>query len=65
LQLFRKNIKAVAFAAFQEEYKGSLEKNKFADMVVLNEDIFADNKKLLTAKVKYTIINGKIVYTAK
>lgn len=54
-----------AFAAFQEEYKGSLEKNKFADMVVLNEDIFADNKKLLSAKVKYTIINGKIVYTLK
>lgn len=51
-----------AYSAFEEEYKGSLEKDKFADMVVVSNDIYADPKNLLTARVEKTIINGKIVY---
>lgn len=51
-----------AYSAFQEEYKGSLEKDKFADMVVVSNDIYANPKNLLTAKVNMTIINGKVVY---
>ncbi|HEX2788081.1 MAG TPA: amidohydrolase [Ignavibacteria bacterium] len=51
-----------AYSAFQEEYKGSLEKDKFADMVVISNDIYANPKNLLSAKVEKTIINGKVVY---
>lgn len=51
-----------AYSAFQEEYKGSLEKDKFADMVVVSNDIYANPKNLLTARVDKTIINGKVIY---
>lgn len=54
-----------AYSAFQEEYKGSLEKDKFADMVVISNDIFANPKNLLSAKVEKTIINGNVVYQSE
>ena len=54
-----------AYSAFQEAYKGSLEREKFADMIVISNDIFADKKNLLEAKVLKTIINGAIVYENK
>lgn len=52
-----------AFASFEEGIKGSIEKDKFCDMVVISNDIFGpDPKKLLDTKVLMTIINGKVVY---
>src|SRR5690606_22385612 len=51
-----------AYSAFEETYKGSIEKDKYADMVVLSNDIFADNKNLLQTKVLKTIVNGVVVY---
>jgi predicted amidohydrolase YtcJ len=51
-----------AYSAFQEEYKGSLEKDKFADMVIISNDIYSNPKNLLSAKVERTIINGQVVY---
>lgn len=52
-----------AFASFEENIKGSIEKDKFCDMVVISNDIFnVDPKKLLDTKVMMTIVNGKIVY---
>jgi len=52
-----------AYSSFEEGTKGSLEKGKYADMIVISTDIFnGDNKVLLNTKVLRTIINGRIVY---
>lgn len=51
-----------AYSAFEDAYKGSIEKYKYADMIVLSNDIFADNKNLLETKVLKTIVNGVVVY---
>lgn len=55
-----------AFASFAEEVKGTLEKDKFADMVVLSDDIVAsDPQVLLKTKILMTIIRGEVVYENK
>lgn len=52
-----------AYSSFEESTKGTIEKGKFADMIVISKDIFnSDSKDLLETKVLRTIINGKIVY---
>lgn len=52
-----------AYSSFEETTKGSLEIGKFADMVVISNDIFnSDSKALLKTKVLKTIINGDVVY---
>jgi hypothetical protein len=55
-----------AYSTFQEDTKGSIEKGKFADMVVLSDDIFIiPDSALLNTKVIMTIVNGNIVYENK
>jgi len=52
-----------AYAAFQENVKGSIEPGKLADMVVLSDDILTiDPVKIKDVKVDMTIFDGKIVY---
>ncbi len=52
-----------AYAAFQENVKGSISVGKFADFVVLSDDILAiDPVKIADVKVEMTILGGKIVY---
>lgn len=52
-----------AYSSFEESTKGSIEKGKYADMIVISNDIMnGDSKRLLETKVLKTIINGKIVY---
>ncbi|MEO6695916.1 MAG: amidohydrolase [Ignavibacteria bacterium] len=52
-----------AYSSFEEATKGSLENGKYADMIVISNDIFSgDSKMLLNTKVLRTIINGRIVY---
>ncbi len=52
-----------SFSAFEEDRKGTLEKGKFADITVIDTDLFETNPEdWLKAEVKYTIVNGKIVY---
>ena len=53
-----------AFANFEEDEKGSIEAGKFADFVILDQDIMAINiEKVLQTRVVATILNGKIVFS--
>ncbi|MEL6988244.1 MAG: amidohydrolase, partial [Bacteroidota bacterium] len=46
-----------AYAAFEEEVKGSLEVGKYADIVVLSEDLMnCSDEAILDTKVLYTIV---------
>jgi len=52
-----------AFAAFEENVKGSLTVGKLADVTVLTKDITKiPEEEIKTARVAYTIIGGKVVY---
>jgi predicted amidohydrolase YtcJ len=52
-----------AYAAFEENSKGSLKPGKLADIVVLSKDILTvPDEEILQAKVVYTITGGKVVY---
>jgi len=53
-----------AYAQFEEKEKGSLEKGKNADFVVLDKDLLkAEREELLQTKVLNTVVNGKLVFT--
>ena len=54
-----------AYGAFEEKIKGSIEIGKYADFTVFSQNIMTvpDNQ-LLNTKIKYTIINGQIEYSA-
>ncbi len=52
-----------AKAAFEEKEKGSIEKNKSADFILLNHDLMnCKESDILTTKVIKCYINGKLVY---
>jgi len=52
-----------AYAEFQETEKGSIQAGKFADMAVMERDLFAIAKKdILTTPVAMTLLNGKVVF---
>lgn len=52
-----------AYAAFEEKLKGSIEKGKLADMVVLDKDLTAiEPKEILHTSVVMTIVGGRILY---
>jgi predicted amidohydrolase YtcJ len=52
-----------AFAAFEEDIKGSLSPGKLADVTVLTRDITTvPDEEILQARVAYTIIGGKVVH---
>ena len=52
-----------AKAAFEEKQKGSLEKGKFADFIILDTDLMnCINTDILKTKVLATYINGEKVY---
>lgn len=52
-----------AYPSFEENVKGSLEIGKYADMVVLDKNIYEiDEDEIKDVKVLYTIMNGNIVY---
>ncbi len=52
-----------AFAAFQENSKGSLTVGKLADITVLSKDILTvPDGEIRSARVDYTIVGGKVLY---
>ncbi|MFP5079904.1 amidohydrolase [Pedobacter sp. JCM 36344] len=55
-----------ARGSFEENEKGSIEKGKFADFVILDEDIMkVSREKVLKVKVIKTYLNGDKVYEKK
>ena len=52
-----------AYAAFEEDQKGSLEVGKLADITVLSQDILTiDEEDIPNTEVLYTIIGGRVRY---
>ncbi|NOR22419.1 MAG: amidohydrolase family protein [Candidatus Aminicenantes bacterium] len=52
-----------AYAEFSEKIKGSVEKGKLADLVVLSRNIFKiQPDEIQKTEVKMTIFNGKVIY---
>jgi predicted amidohydrolase YtcJ len=52
-----------AYAAFEEATRGSLKVGKYADMVVLSQDILSvPEDRIPSAEVRYTIVGGKVRY---
>jgi hypothetical protein len=55
-----------ARAAFEEEIKGSLAPGKLADITVLSKDILTvPEDEIPSARVVYTIVGGKIMYSVE
>jgi predicted amidohydrolase YtcJ len=55
-----------AYAAFEEDIKGSISKGKYADLVVLSKNLVTcSDDDILKAQVLYTFVGGKPVYQQK
>ena len=53
-----------AYANFEEEEKGSIEVGKFADFIILDQDIMEVNiESVPKTRIVATILNGKIVFS--
>jgi predicted amidohydrolase YtcJ len=52
-----------AYAAFEEDIKGSLIPGKLADITILSKDIMTiPDDEILNTEILYTIVGGKILY---
>lgn len=52
-----------AYAAHEDHYKGSLEVDKVADLVILSKDLInCTDDEILDTEVLYTIVNGEIKF---
>lgn len=52
-----------AFSCFEENIKGSVTKGKYADLIILSDDIFKISPEMIKdITIEATIIDGKIVY---
>jgi predicted amidohydrolase YtcJ len=55
-----------AYAAFEEELKGTLTPGKLADITVLSQDILdVPEEDIPSTRVEMTIVGGEIVYRAE
>jgi len=55
-----------AYAAFEENVKGSLEAGKLADIAVLSRDIMTiPEDRIMATDVVYTIVGGKVAFERK
>ena len=52
-----------AYASFEEDIKGTLERGKLADLIILDKDILSiPPEEILTTKILYTILGGQVIY---
>jgi predicted amidohydrolase YtcJ len=55
-----------AFASFDEDKKGTVEAGKFADFVILSDDLFSlKPSEFRAVTVEMTVVNGRVVYAKK
>jgi predicted amidohydrolase YtcJ len=55
--------KDAAYAAFEENSRGTIEPGKLADLTIIEGDLYAmPPSELFKAKVRYTVVGGEIVY---
>ncbi len=55
-----------AYAEFQENVKGTIEAGKYADLVIISDDIFSiEPEKIADARVVLTMTAGRVVYRTK
>jgi predicted amidohydrolase YtcJ len=55
-----------AYAEFEEREKGSIEKGKLADLIVISKDLAkVAPRELLSIRVLKTFIDGKLIYAAE
>ena len=53
-----------AYASYDERVRGTIRNGKYADLVVLDQDIFQiPSEEIKDVKVDMTVLNGKTVYT--
>jgi len=65
LEALRSYTRDAAFAAFEENDKGTLRPGKLADLVVLTNDLrTVAEERIMSTRVRFTIVGGKIVYDA-
>lgn len=65
-EALRGTTRWAAYANFQESTRGSIEPGKFADFIVLNQDIMTiPTPKIRSTRVESTYINGELVYGRK
>jgi predicted amidohydrolase YtcJ len=66
MEALRARTLDAAYAAFEEDVKGSLEPGKYADVTVLSKDILEiPAEEILDTHVLYTIVGGKVKYQAE
>ena len=55
-----------AYAAFEENEKGTIDIGMYADLVILDTDLLnCDEDDILRSQVLYTIINGEVVFSSR
>jgi predicted amidohydrolase YtcJ len=55
--------KDAAYAAFEENSRGTIEPGKLADLTIVEGDLYAmPQSELFKAKVRYTVVGGEIIY---
>jgi predicted amidohydrolase YtcJ len=63
MQALRSYTVENAYAAFEENLKGTLQVGKLGDITVLSQDILTvPDDQILQTQVEYTIVGGKVVY---
>jgi predicted amidohydrolase YtcJ len=66
LEALRARTIDAAYAAFEEDVKGSLEPGKYADVTVLSKDILEiPAEEIPDARILYTIVGGEVKYRAE
>jgi predicted amidohydrolase YtcJ len=51
-----------AYATFEENYKGTIEEGKLADLIILDRNPFSKPEEIKDMHVKFTMLDGEIVY---